>query len=156
MPPRDVEFPHAGMNMLVDVFEHLFRRERIGALFIGIAAEMAKRTVRFAHIGEVQAHVLDEIDLFAILALVDHVGQLADGQDVVGLVQKNAVFKRQPFSAHHLVHDLVHSSVPRCDGGEHAPVSSFADRDHKSIIRLAFPSRQHEKKRFRLRHQLVL
>src|SRR5690606_3574058 len=87
----------------------------------------------------------DEIDLLAVHSLVDHVGQLADGQDVVGLVQKNAVFKRQPFSAHHLVRDLGHPSVLRCDGGEHAPVSSFADRDYKSIIRLAFPSRQHQK-----------
>src|SRR5690242_9346104 len=103
-----MEFLKTRMNMLIDILEHLLRRQRISSFLALIAAEMAEGTVLLANVGEIKTHVVDEINLFAVLSQVHLVSQLADRQEILRFVQEYAVLQAEALSMPYLLGDFGH------------------------------------------------
>lgn len=115
MSAYNMELAYAWMNMLFYVLNHFFSRQRVGAFFALVFAEITKSTVCFTNVSEVETHVFNEIHFLAVLPQVGFIGQLAESQQIIRLIQIDAVFYAKPYAVLHFLNDFRHSFVcERC------------------------------------------
>ena len=81
--------------------ESLFERHGVGAGRVLLASEGAEAAGRNADVGGIDVPVDVEVGLVAVHALAHVVGQPADGEDVAGTVEREAILLVEAFAGKH-------------------------------------------------------
>ena len=90
---------------------HLFERHGVGLGIAHLLAEGAQAATGHADIGGVDVAVDVEISGVAVQALAHQVGHVAQRQNVLSAVKRDAIFKRQAFARFHFFADRQQAGV---------------------------------------------
>ena len=102
-PADDVEFGGTFGMSQAGAMPYLFERHGVGGGILGALAEGAQLAGCHADVGRIDVAVDVEIRDVAVQALAHEVGHVADGEQVGGAVQRQAVVIVEPLAGLHFV-----------------------------------------------------
>jgi hypothetical protein len=123
------------------IVDELLGGERVRALLIRRPREGAKLAFHPADVRLVHVDVLDEVDVVRATAKPTRtVGEVAEGEQVAGLEDRDAVLEVEPLSGLDLLANL-RKRVWRGENGDQKLLSTMASAMASSSARLRAPSR---------------
>src|ERR1700728_1500646 len=106
----NVEFRGAFGHTLSSALPDFVEREGVGSCRVGRASESAKLAMRDANIGGIDVAVHVEVGDVAVAFLADVIREPAYAQQIVRLIERNAVISRKTFASENF---LRHRLEPR-------------------------------------------
>jgi len=116
-PGHDVDLVGAVGRALGRSLGDRVERHLVGALFIRVARERTELAAVAADVGGVDVTVHHEVDALAVDAPACEVGQLADAEQVVAGVQRDAVFSAETLAGGDLLGDGRERGVDQVECG---------------------------------------
>ena len=110
-PAHDVEFRDRFRPVLARHAEGFIQRHRVSPGRVGLAAKGAELATRHAHVGGIDMPVDVEVGAHPVHSHADVMGQVAEGQQIVGLVKRHPVLEAQPLARQHLFGDRQQGGV---------------------------------------------
>src|SRR5467141_479099 len=102
-----MEFRRAFAHALVGALVNLFERKRICAGRVGIAPKGAQLAMRDAYVGRIDVAIDVEKTGIAITLLADGIREPAEGEQVGGAIEREAVVKAQALASEDLVRNRL-------------------------------------------------
>ena len=111
----DVEFRDGFAPAFARAMPHFFERHGVGFGIAHALAERAQPAARHANVGRVDVAVDVEICGVAVHPLAHQIRHVAQRQNILVAIERNAIFERQPFAGFHLFADGEQAGIVDCN-----------------------------------------